>query len=508
MNILIISQNFSRGGLETQIYTQYNFMKKNNKFYFAFASYNSNLNLKEAKIYDGYNFSTDASVEEFCSDVENLVNIIKENKIDVIHVHPFYSVFPAVFAAKITNIPIIYSFHGYGSFNFPYQVNDVILLQCMLESEIDEVFSVSELGVSAINNATFTDKAMFLPNSVDLNKYKKHNVVNNKTWALISRVDSDKIEEINKLISMLDKIDIEKICIYGDGNKREELEQFVQDNKLTDKVVLMGHSDNLWEELNGKYNGVIGIGRVVMEAIAMSYPTMLIGYKKIAGIIDLKMYNMVKKYNFINRMIPDISIEKLNEQLKQVYSNEDERELLYNNFEQEFSAQKIYSQYEEVIQSMQSLNVYNIKKIYDELKNISDTNEKMYSSRLVYAILKKYIETECLSINLKNYFVSFNNYFNLLDNNYRANINIQNEIMNEIKRLNNLYSSITVNYNNISSEVEKIKDKIEDEIKTLENTQVYLQNEQKSIQDKINVKFLTYNTIQRMKLRRKKKNNF
>ena len=264
-------------------------MKEKYNLYFAFGEYNSSLNLEQSKIYEGFNFDESASVQEFCLDVQKLIDIIKENNIDIIHVHPFYSVFSAVFAAKITNTPIVYSFHGYGSLNFPYQVNDVILLQCMLESEVDKVFSVSELGVTAINNATCTNKTVFLPNSIDLEKFKKHNIINNKTWALISRIDIGKIEEINKVISMIDKIDIEKICIYGDGNKKEDLERLIKDKELTDKVILMGHSDNLWEELNGKYNGIIGIGRVAMEAISMGYPTMLIGYKKIAGIIDLKL---------------------------------------------------------------------------------------------------------------------------------------------------------------------------------------------------------------------------
>lgn len=504
MNILVISQNFSRGGLETQIFTQYNIMKNTNKFYFAFASFNSNLNIEEAKIYKDFNFSADASIQEFCLDVEKLIKIIRENNIDVIHVHPFYSVFPAVFAAKLTNTPIIYSYHGYGSLNFPHQVNDVILLQCMLESEIDKVLSVTELGVSAINNATFTNKAIFLPNCIDLNKYKKHNIVNNKTWALISRIDNDKIEEIYQLISILDKIDIKKICIYGEGNKKEELEKFVRDNELIDKVILMGHSDNLSSELNGKYNGIIGIGRVVMEAIAMGYPTILIGFRKIAGVIDLKMYNNVKEYNFINRMIPNISIDKLSKQIKNVYSNKDERESLYNIFLQEYSPQKIYNQYKKEIESLQISNFYNLQKIYDEINNINDVNEKIYSSRLVYDILRRYIETESLSINLKNYFMNFNNYFSLLDINYRANINmkseIMSEIMNEIKKMNDLYSLISDNNNNINNKIEEINNNI----KELEDIQDSLYSEQTLLQDKINVKFLTYNTIQRIKLRRKK----
>ena len=501
-------------------------MKEKHNFYFAFGEYNSSLNLKQSKIYDGFNFGALASVQEFCLDVQKLVDIIKENNIDIIHVHPFYSVFSAVFAAKITNTPIVYSFHGYGSLNFPYQINDVILLQCMLESEIDKVFSVSELGVTAINNATCTDKTIFLPNSIDLEKFKKHNVINNKIWALVSRIDTDKIEEINKLISMIDKIDIEKICIYGDGNKKEELEQFIKDKGLTDKVILMGHSDNLWEELNGKYNGIIGIGRVAMEAISMGYPTMLIGYKKIAGIIDLKVYNLIKKYNFVNRMIPDIPIEELNEQLKNVYSNKDERELLYNSLAQEFSAQNIYNQYEGEIQSLKKSNVYNFQKIYDELKNISDVNEKMYSGRLVYNILKKYIETECLSTNLKNYFVNFNNYFNLLDISYKENINIQNDVIaikesickieaaidshsRIIDELTTRLEEIKESLNGVNIDIKDTKDNLDvvsNQIKILEDGQISLQNEQKLVQDKINIKFLTYNTIQRMKKKEKNDN--
>ena len=504
-------------------------MKERHNFYFAFGEYNSNLDLKQSKIYDGFKFNESASVQDFCMDVQKLVEIITDNNIDVIHVHPFYSVFPAVFAAKITNTPIVYSFHGYGSLNFPYQINDVILLQCMLESEIDKVFSVSELGVTAINTATCTNKTVFLPNSIDLEKYKKHNVINNKIWALVSRIDTDKIEEINKIISIIDTIDIEKICIYGDGNKKEELEQFIVNKGLKDEVILMGHSDNLWEELNGKYNGIIGIGRVAMEAISMGYPTMLIGYKKIAGIIDLKLYNLIKKYNFVNRMIPNIAVEELNKQLENVYSSKDEREILYNIFVQDFSAKNVYNQYEEVIKCLKNSSVYNFQKIYEELKNINVTNEEMYSSRLVYNILKKYIEAECLSTNLKNYFINFNNYFNLLDINYKENINIQNDIIAIKESLSKIEATLDSNGKNIdevSAELEQTKeslnginidikdtkanlkanlDEVSNQIKMLEDGQISLQNEQKLVQDRINIKFLTYNTIQRMKKKEKRK---
>lgn len=496
MNILIVSQNFIRGGLETQIFTQYNIMKDKHKFYFAFGKYDSNLKFDECKIYKDFNFDAQSSIEQFCMDVDRLINIIKEEKIDVVHVHPFYSVFPAVFAAKIANVPIVYTFHGYASFNFPYKINDVILFQSILESEIDKIFSVSEIGVSIINNATFSEETVLLPNSIDLNQYKKHSIINNKVWALISRLDEDKMDEIKKVISSLNDINIEKICIYGDGDRKKELQNFINSKQLQDKVELMGHYDNLYEELNGKYNGIMGISRVAMEAIAMGYPTMIVGCGKIAGIMNLKMYNAIKKYNFINTIFKDITIDKLNLQLEDVYKLKDERNQICDTIRQQYSAKMIYEKYEQEIKLDQVKDVYNIKKIYAEIKNIENLKENIYDSRLVYNILKKYIESEYLSINLKSYFVNFNNYFNILDANYKEQIDLQNTIKNIEDCINNIKSSIdstnnTINF--INDDMSNINEQIED-----------IKKEQTLLQDKINIKFLTYNTFNRAKNKFKK----
>lgn len=503
MNILIVSENFIRGGLETQIFTQYNIMKSKHNFYFAFGKYNSNLSFDNSKIYKDFNFNIESSIQEFCLDVDRLVDIIKHDKIDIVHVHPFYSLFPAVFAAKITNVPIVYTFHGYASFSFPSKINDVIFFQSMIENDIDKIFSVSEVGVNTINNATFKENAVLLPNAIDLIKYKKHKIVNNKVWALISRIDDDKIYEIKKIISIMDSIDIKKICIYGDGNEKENLQEFIDKEELNDKVILMGHYDNLYEELNGKYNGIMGIGRVVMESIAMGYPTMLVGYNKIAGIVNLNMYNMIKKCNFVNRMIPDIDIDELKLQVKDVYAHNTDINELCATFRNEYSAEIIYDNYEKEITSIEALHTQNISKIYNEIKKIDALNQKMYSSRLVYSILKLYIESECLSVNLKNYFINFNNYFNLLDTNYQERLNIQNTIEDIKKSIDIIKDNINSNsedINNMSNNVNNIDDNLLNINKQIDS----LKEGQIELQDKINIKFLTYNTFNKAKNKIKK----
>lgn len=271
-----------RGGLETHIYTQYSEMKNENKFVFAFSNYESKLDFEKSKIYTNFNFKYNVKINEFCEDVERLIKIIKEEKIDVVNCHPFYSMFPAVFAAKITNTKVVYTVHGYASYNFPNIINDSILFQSFIETEIEKVFAVSEECKNAINNSTnFMNRAVLLQNAIDTKKYKeKRQIKDNKVWAFISRIEEEKIKDLKQILENMDFLDIKEIHIYGDGSKKNNLLEFIKEKRLQDRVLIFGHVDNLYEQLDNKYNGIIGIGRVALEALSMGFPCMLIGYRK------------------------------------------------------------------------------------------------------------------------------------------------------------------------------------------------------------------------------------
>lgn len=490
MNILIVNENYTRGGLETNLYTQYEAMKDSNKFVYAMGNYNTNLKLGNAKIYEGFHFTPNVTIGQFYEDTKRIVEIIENEKIDVIHAHPFYSVFQAVFAAKLTNIPIAYTLHGVFSVNFPAKINDVILYQAMLESEIDKIYCVSELCVSAVNNATFSNKATLLPNAINTTKFHKNEIVNNKNWALISRVSVDKLKEIKQLISILDKIDIQKLCIYGDGDCKDEVQEYVDSLGLSNKVELMGHYDNLYDELDGKYNGIVGIGRVAMEAICMGYPTLLIGYGKIAGIINKEIFNSIKRNNFINKMLPDIDVVEINKQLLQVYEGNSESKDICNILREEIEATKVYGKYAEELKEIQVYSSFDMKRIFKEISEIQNKNEDFYSSREIYNILRKYIETQCVNMFLKNYFISYNNYFNALDINYNNYMELQKSVANVEA--------------NVDADVEaKMLELKQNTNNYIQEQLVELDKKIQEIQDRINIEFLAYNTIQRVKKRKK-----
>ena len=463
MNILIVSENFLNGGLETQINTTVNALKNDNEFFFALRAYNPNWNLKN--VFTDFNFSYNSTIYQFCDDVNNLIKIIKENNIEIIHVHPFYSLFPAVFAAKICNKPIVYTYHGISSYSFSSRINDNILYNMFLDYEIDKIFCVSMEGKHITENIVLNkEKTIYLPNSIDTKIFSKVNVQNNKHWALISRLDIDKIEELKTIINIIESIDIKELHIYGNGNQEETIKKYALDKNLTDRVIFEGYNENLSTELKDKYNGIIGIGRSAMEAISMNYPVILLGYNKISGIIDDKKYSYLKTENFSNKSLPSISIEELNLELQKVYNNSYSKNF-YDTFTNEFSSKNIANQYSNELQKTFSSSTLNIKNLFEELNNLN-LEESFYDSNDVYTLFVKFFAHFCRLSAQKNLFIIKNNLLNLNTNinnyltDYRTKMSEQANQIIEIKEKILHQDQIIENINNNTMTLNNLKRKI------------------------------------------------
>lgn len=457
MKVLIVSENFLNGGLETQIDSIVQALKGKINFFFAVKNYNDKWKLEN--IYTDFHFSNYSTISQFCHDVDKLIKIIQDNNIDVVHVHPFFSFFPAVFAAKICKRPIVYTYHGIGSYNFTYEINDTLLFNMLLDYEVDKIFSVSSEGNRIFENIILEkNKIVFLPNSINLNKFTPAQKHNNKSWALVSRLDDDKINSIKQLIKALDTIDIQELHIFGDGLQKDLLAQFILENNLTNRVFLEGHFDNLSEKLSTNFNGIIGIGRVTMEAIAMELPTILIGFNKIAGVVDTNMYNFIKDKNFTNKYLPNISKEELKEQISQVYNNKYDKKF-YASFKEEFSSDVISNLYYTQIKNINYSSLLNLEDVYNEIKAI-DTDDTFYNSYTIYNILKKYFSFFIRQPHQKNLFI--------LGDNLLAQRNYNNQIMSQMgNQVNNQINNIATLIDNRFSEYEK-------QINTLsENTMTY-----------------------------------
>lgn len=412
MNLLIVSENFKKGGLETHINTYYDLINKNyNNVIFAFSNYEDNGYLKNAKIYTGFNFNFNVSIEGFIQDVERLIKIIKDNDIDTIQVHPYYSLFPAIFASKITNTKLIYTYHGYGSINFVRALNDSLIFSFAIEYGIDKFFCVTENVIKNIQDF-HNENISFIPNIIDEDLYFEHKVSLNKKWALVSRLDSDKYSSIIKFLLMLPELNINKIDIYGSGNKLEDLKKFITKNHLNKKVNIMGFRKNMYESLDD-YTGVIGIGRVVLESLCMNYPTILIGYNKVVGVIDKEIYDNSRNINFVPFMLNDISIEKFNNQLDKINNNKFKEFQFRNKVIKDFGKNQINHYIEEINNiHPQFLDVF--RQTYDQIRKIYNQKEYFYTSYEVFLSIYDNLVGFSRNLYYKELSISYSYIYNLI----------------------------------------------------------------------------------------------
>lgn len=423
MKILVVCDNFSKGGLETQIDTYYQNLSSNDKMIFAFGKFTKTNLLKHATIYDGFNFSYNDTIKDFCEDVEKLIEIIKKEKIDVIHVHPYYGYFASLFASQLTKVKIVYSYHGISSFNFAKtNISQPLFLYAFECGAIAKVFSVSKIGIDCFNNFGYKN-IVLLENPIDLKKFPVAKYVYNNKWLLVSRIDSDKIEEIKLIIRKMNEFNIMQIDILGDGSEINNLEKFIEDNKLSEKVHLNGYSDKIYAEFTGKYNGIIGIGRVVLEALAMKVPCILIGNNKITGYVNKKIYNQIKDINFINRTI-NVSNNKM--------IDENEIESIFNDIKNNYSIKVVLKKYFEILKESESIFMTNLVELYEEI-SVLNKNEELkncyfHKERLVYNLVDKYVNKFSIKNDIVNIFVNANLTYELYDLvAYRINLMKENK---------------------------------------------------------------------------------
>ena len=466
-NILIISDNFSRGGLETHIATLYEELKGKVRFTFIFGYYNNQWNFDDSKIYEGISFNESSSINDFKNIVNKLSSIINENNIDFIHVHPFYLTIPAVFAAEINNIPIAYTYHGFASLTFTNTINFQTVFTYSLNNIFSKIFCVYTDVVSSLKKQLINNDIVFMPNPIDLKKYKKVDLKYNGSWVMTLRIDKDKINSVMDIINSLDSLSIKKLHIYGSGSEEEYLSEYIKNKKLDGKVFLHGYTNNIRDELNGKYNGLIGMGRSAAEAVAMNIPVMLVGYGKNCGIINKTNYINVKNSNFAPVFLESLNIEEIKQQVEKIKKNY--KSDIYDLFSNDCSSKVVAGLYFEEICNSKQKSFTNIKDLFYEINKI-DSNECFSTSKRINKLLDIYILNYSIDISFNSSKIFYDDINKILDT---TTLNLYNSIQQINNRINTIDDNLNTNV--------------------------------KELYDHINLKFLIFKTIEKIKKRKKKK---
>lgn len=313
---------------------------------------------------------------------EKILEIIEFENIDIIHVHPFHSQIVIGLVKLIKNIPTVTTIHG------AYKTPSVEGLQNFFERYILVSEETSKFHID--NRYISKELIHIIHNSVP--------VISNSTIEIckdgilkivyISRIDKDKLPSIVFFINCIEeiiKIFNVDVKIIGNGNEYNYIVTMV--NELNEKVgkqvihIIPG-STNVLEFMKAA-DIVVGVGRVLLEALSVKKIPICIGNKNYVGIINRDNLMGISEVNFTDRntnrkLLPEYFIKdlmKIKEYPQQSFQELNETIGVFENkFNIKISAEKHNSLYKKVLEdySEKKYNISDLSKFKVKIKEVEN----------------------------------------------------------------------------------------------------------------------------------------
>ncbi len=312
-NILIVTENFSLGGLETHILSHCEVLNELGHQLFIVTSQNANLNIinkyiKKTLMIENFSSTKGKDVVNQFKEIEKF---ILDNKIDYLQIHPYTSAIVAAGVANHLEIPYSFTAHGPLNFSSVYGETYKSLMFERVLSSAHKVYAVSPEVEKLIKQNNQKIDVKVLPNIVNVEdlSFNKVEREEKNIISIISRLDRDKIEGVIDCIKFCRELFKQpfgkeiKVSIVGDGDALEELKAFLNGDP---NISIEGYSNNVNSYIQNSLF-VCGMGRVILETIAQNVPALLVGYDGIKGFVTIKNVDLLSEVNFSGRNIENTS---------------------------------------------------------------------------------------------------------------------------------------------------------------------------------------------------------
>ena len=292
-----------------------------------------------------------------------LVDVVRSNSIDILHVH--YAI-PHAYAAYMAKkmlidigieIPIVTTLHGtditlVGSHPF---YNPAVTFSI---NHSDRVTAVSEsLKNDTINLFDIKKKIDVIPNFVDINKIKNKEkpceriLLAKKEEKILTHISNFRpLKRIFDVISIYEGVAKQvksKLMMVGEGPEKIKAIQYVKENKLEDKVLFLGNSNEIdkilcYSDLFLLPSEKESFGLSALEAMANGVPVIS---SNAGGITEVNINN---KTGFVSKIgdVKDMTTNALNllkdENLHQVFKKQARVQA------EVFNLENVVNQYESV----------------------------------------------------------------------------------------------------------------------------------------------------------------
>ncbi len=334
--------------------------------------------------------------------IEKICNILQEYQITQIHIHQFpciLSVFPA---AIISNIPYLAYLHisselleqtycwylsTYSIYEkaFPWYFENAYKIIAITQSNAD--YNAQKFGIEK-------GKYKVLFNSINLLLYQGDINKNNKSkFLLISRLSKEKEESVKTGIDLFvayyhsQAKQKSELTILGSGDYQEKIQEYINSNyyEETAAITFFGENNDI-ASIEKEYDVVLGLGRCILEAVAMKKIAIIVEDKK-AVMVEPNTIRELSESNFSQAEKETVAvIEKLT-QLSQ--------QQILEMVEKNYHYVKEYLNLEKNIFYLQSEeNSYPKKFIFELFKQVIEKTEKVIQLEQVEKQLGKRLQKQ------------------------------------------------------------------------------------------------------------------
>ncbi len=237
------------------------------------------------------------------------IDIIKKNKIDLIHSNTYIPVFAAHMCAKLTNKPHIVTMHDvyysakdnfWKSWSKQEKISNVSgILGPIIEKLIARLsvtfHTVSEQSKQDMQSSLgIKKKIIIIPNGIDLKQYDIQNKETENQVIFIGRLVFYKNVEtiLEAFAKVVQKIPNSTLVIVGDGPLKPSLEQKAESLKISNKIKFTGNiPDSEKIDLLSRSRVLLnpslveGFGIVVLEAFACRKPVLVSDTKPLSDLV-------------------------------------------------------------------------------------------------------------------------------------------------------------------------------------------------------------------------------
>lgn len=282
------------------------------------------------------------SLKDRVLQVRQLLKIIKEKDIQVVHAHSRASAWSCAIACKIAGVPLITTIHGRQPVHLSRKINksfgDFSLAVCEnIKEHVVHDLGVKEENIKVLRNMIGYKETPKKP----VNKGEK------KLVSIIGRLSGPKGDVTYKILELLDKRKDLKVQVIGGKEVPQRFKKF-QDN-----VDFLGYVNNVFEKI-AESSLVIGAGRVAVEAILCEVPVIAIGEAELIGLVNNNRIQTALKSNFGDISLQENSYFRWNELIPEMDKgftmSDEELKSVKKQVVNEFSIEKIVGEIERIYQ--------------------------------------------------------------------------------------------------------------------------------------------------------------